>query len=86
MGPVHEKETSTNVKAIKKIQISPPLSAFLFILFTNDEGNTISKAPKNDNAKIKNIIKNMIFAIALVAKSLATSAPKSTDTPIPTIV
>ena len=53
MGPVHENDTNTKVKAIKKIPISPPLSAFLFILFTNEVGSTISNAPKNEKQKYR---------------------------------
>ena len=35
IGPVQENETIDNVKAIKKVPINPPPSAFLFILFKN---------------------------------------------------
>ena len=52
IGPVHEKDTSDSVNAIKNIPNKPPLSLWLSILFTNDEGKVISNAPKNDAAKI----------------------------------
>ena len=52
IGPVQEKETKDKVNAIKKMPISPPLSDWESILFTNAEGNTISNAPKKDMAKI----------------------------------
>ena len=63
----------------------PPLLELLFTLLTKLEGSAISNAPKNDKANNKNIIKKIIFAIAEVAKSFATSAPKITETPIPKI-
>ena len=55
IGAVQEKVINTKVKAMKNIPIVPPWSAFLFILFKNEFGRVISKAPKNDNAKRKNI-------------------------------
>ena len=58
---VHEKETKVNVNAIKKIPRYPPLSLCASILFTNDDGNTISNAPKNEKAKtINNTKKNKL--------------------------
>ena len=86
IGAVHEKETRTSVRAIKKIPNSPPPSAFLFILLRNLLGILISKYPKNDIAKIKNIIAKIIFAVALVANSLANCAPKIAENKTPTIV
>ena len=74
IGPVHENDTSTRVSAMKKIPISPPLSAFLSDLFTSDVGSTISKAPKNDAAKIMNTTKKMILGIQCVASQLNMSA------------
>ena len=86
IGPVHEKETSTSVRAIKKIPKSPPPSAFLFILLRNLLGILISKYPKNEIAKIKNIIAKIIFAVALVANSFANEALAIADNKTPTIV
>ena len=50
MGPVHEKLTITNVRAIKKIPISPPFPAFSSVLFAQLLGSVISNAPKNEIA------------------------------------
>ena len=66
IGPVQEKETKTNVNAIKKTPTKPPLSAFLSALFTHLLGICISKAPKNEKAKIMKMAKNIRFKVALV--------------------
>jgi hypothetical protein len=79
MGPVHENETNTSVKAMKKVPISPPLSAFESALFTIQLGKTISKAPKNDAANIINIAKKSRFGIQCVDSQLKISAV--TDSP-----
>ncbi len=50
-GPVHENETSTVVRPRKKAAITPPLSTFASVEFTHLLGKTISKAPKNEEAK-----------------------------------
>ena len=76
IGPVQEKETSTNVNAIKKILTnSVVVSTFLSIALTHDEGNVISNKPKNDNANTIRRIKNRILNIALVAKLFSELAP-----------
>ena len=59
IGPVHENDTSTRVIAMKKIPIKPPFSAPASLLLTKLEGKVISKAPKNDAAKIMKIAKKM---------------------------
>ena len=83
MGPVQEKETKVKVKAIKKIPINPPRSEALSALLTNQLGSTISKAPKNENAKIRKTIKNVILKKTLLAISLSASLPKVTVTKNP---
>ena len=45
MGPVHENDTSTSVRARKKMPPSPLVSAFASLLLTSHEGMVISKAP-----------------------------------------
>src|SRR4249920_2641943 len=60
-GSVQENETSTRVKAMKKIPISPPRSVIDSDLLIHDEGSLISNTPKNDNPNKKNITKNMIL-------------------------
>ena len=58
---VHENETNTRVNAIKNILANPELvSAFLSIKFTQLEGNTNSKAPKNEIANNKKIAKSTL--------------------------
>ena len=59
IGPVQENDTSTRVNAIKKIPSKPPLSAPASLLFTSDEGNVISKAPRNDAANTIKIAKKI---------------------------
>ncbi len=52
MGPVQEKETKTNVNAMKKIAMIPvAVSAFLSSLLLHEAGRVISKAPKKETAK-----------------------------------
>src|SRR5690606_23892448 len=57
-GPVQEKETSARTNAIKKIPISPPLSALLSALLIHLLGIRISNAPINEIASTTRIIKN----------------------------
>ena len=74
IGPVHENETRTRVRAIKNIPKSPPLSAPLSDLFTKEVGSMISNAPKNDAAKIMNTMKKTMFGSQCVASQLKMSA------------
>ena len=84
IGPVHENDTSTSVKAMKKMLIMPDvLSALLSIAFDHFCGNLISNAPKNDIANTTNSKKNMILNIALVDNSLSLPAPNINVIPIP---
>ena len=57
--------------------IIPPWSAFLFIKFKNELGSVRSNAPKNERANTKNIIKNTMFAVALVANAFKAEAPNN---------
>ena len=66
--------------------IMPPWSAFLFILFNNELGRAISKAPKNDMANTKKMIKNITFATALVARAFNAEAPSKKEKPSPSII
>ena len=75
IGPVHEKETTTKVSAIKKMPIKFPVSALLSALFDHDAGRAISKAPKNEMPKIKNTAKKIRLAIQLVAKLFNAAGP-----------
>ena len=74
IGPVQENETSTSVRAMKKIPIRPPLSECLSDLLTSEVGRTISNAPKNEAANTMNTMKNMMFGIQCVASQLNMSA------------
>ena len=74
IGPVHEKETSTRVSAIKNTPTRPPLSLFSSVLFTIQLGIVISNAPKKLAANTIKMIKNRIFGIQCVASQLKISA------------
>ncbi|MEJ7683557.1 MAG: hypothetical protein WKG06_38010 [Segetibacter sp.] len=52
IGPVQLKLTITSVRAIKKIPVNPPSPAFSSDLFAQLLGSEISKAPKNEIAKM----------------------------------
>ncbi len=78
IGPVHEKETTTNVSAIKNIPTKLPVPALLSALLLHELGKPISNAPKNEIPKIKNIRKKIMFAIQLVAKLFNAAGPKIT--------
>ena len=73
IGPVQENDTSTRVRAIKKIPSKPPFSAPASLLLTRLEGIVISNAPKNDAAKIIKIAKKMRFGIQCVDNQLKMS-------------
>ena len=75
IGPVHEKETKTVVRAIKKAPKYPPLSAFLSDLFIQDEGSVISNIPKNEKANIIKMIKNIMFGTQWVEIMYIASFP-----------
>ncbi len=74
MGPVHENETKTNVRAKKKMPPKPRVSALASLLLTNHEGIVISNAPKNDAAKIMKTMKKRILGSQCVASQLKMSA------------
>jgi hypothetical protein len=67
IGPVHEKETNTRVKDIKKVDINP-FEAFDLesVLLTHELGKVISNNPKSERAKTIKIIKNKKFKTGLV--------------------
>ena len=78
IGPVHEKLTSTKVKAIKKTLRTPVvLLALLSTAVFHFEGNVSSKPPMKEIPNTRSIRKNMILNTALVARSLRADAPKS---------
>ena len=84
IGPVHEKDTNANVKAIKKMESKPVVfSDFWSILFDHDEGSVISNAPKNEAANTTNNKQKKILNTALVANAFKALAPKSNVTANP---
>ena len=74
MGPVHENDTSTSVRAMKKMPASPLESALESVLLTIHDGIVISKAPKKDAAKSMNTRKKRMFGSQCVASQLNMSA------------
>ena len=74
MGPVQENDTSTSVRAMKKMPASPFESAFASVLLTIHEGMVISNAPKNEAAKTMNTRKKRMFGSQCVASQLNMSA------------
>ncbi|OQB30175.1 MAG: hypothetical protein BWY08_01329 [Bacteroidetes bacterium ADurb.Bin174] len=86
MGPVHENETSTSVKAINKILMKPAVESALASSFVDHEaGSVISKAPKNDMAKTTSNAKNNKLNTALVDILLSALAPKMSVINIPSV-
>ena len=79
IGAVQEKDTNTKVKAMKKAPTYPPLSACASDLFTIQEGNTISKAPKKEAAKIIKITKKNTLGTQLVLNQLIKSGPNNIE-------
>ena len=79
MGPVHENDTSTKVKAMKKIPPKFLVLCLLSLLFNMLLPRVISKAPKNEAAKIMNTKKNIKFGIQFVASQL--NIPAVTPSP-----
>ena len=76
MGPVHEKETTTRVSAIKKIPIKLPVPALLSALVDQEAGNAISNAPRKEIPNTKKTAKKTRFAIQLVDKLFNAAGPK----------
>ena len=84
IGPVHEKETSASVKAIKKILMKPEAESALASIFAvHEAGSTNSKAPKNEIAKKTSSRKKATLNIALVARLFSASDPKTAETMSP---
>ena len=66
IGPVHEKETIASVNAIKNIPPRLPKPDFESALLASELGRVISKKPKNEMAKRRNITKKKRFNHTLV--------------------
>ncbi len=76
IGPVHEKDTTTKVSAIKNIPKKLPVPALLSALLDHEAGNSILKAPKKEIPKTRNKAKNTRFAIQFVARLFRAAGPK----------
>jgi len=77
MGPVQLNDTSTSVKAMKKILNNPvAFSALLSIALTQELGKVKSKPPKNAIAKTNNNKKKNTLNHGLVDKAFKALAPK----------
>ena len=77
IGPVHEKDTSVRVNAIRKMLSNPPVfDARLSTELLHDDGNVSSNHPEKDNAKTTSKRKKSILNKALVANEFSEDAPK----------
>lgn len=75
-GAVQEKETNTNVSAIKNIPEKLCEFAFASTLLVQEEGKVISKAPKKEIPKTMNSKKTKMLKAALVEIRYNVSLPK----------
>ena len=82
-GPVHENETKTSVKAMKKIPSNPPSWDFLSTEVIILEGIVSSKNPIRESPKTINNTKNIKFGIQDVAISFADCGPMIRDKKTP---
>src|SRR5210317_894922 len=83
IGPVQEKLTKLKVKAMKKMPTIPPLLDASSALFTQLEGNVISKAPKKLAANTTKSAKKARLNQGFVAILFKLSAPKRSVTKSP---
>ena len=84
IGPVHEKDTSTRVNAMRNILKRPDvLLAFSSTLFVQEDGNVSSNPPRNDAPNTTSIRKKNILNTALVDRALSAPAPNTSVTAIP---
>jgi hypothetical protein len=75
IGTVHENDTITRVSAIKNIPIKFFELALLSAFVDHDEGNVISKAPRNEMPKTRKRAKKKRFTIQLVAILFKAAGP-----------
>ena len=84
IGPVHENETSTSVKAIRKMLSSPVVRSDCASIFVDhDEGSVSSKAPKKEAAKTTNNRAKKMLNHALVDRAFSALAPNNSVTSRP---
>ena len=77
IGPVHEKDTSAKVKAMKKIPKKLLVPALLSAWVDHDDGRAISKAPKKENPNNTKRRKKNRLAIQLVARLFNAAGPNT---------
>ena len=86
MGAVHENDTSTSVKAMRNIEISPlVLAAFVSTAFAHLSGSFNSNHPKNDNANTTSSSAKNTLNTAFVDKALSVSEPNRAVTSNPNV-
>ena len=84
IGAVHENDTSTNVNAIRKIEIKPLVAdALESTLSAHEEGSLISNQPKKLRANTTKSRNRKILNTALVDIAFSVSLPKSAVTKSP---
>ena len=84
IGAVQENDTSTRVKAMRKMEIRPLVSeAFVSTLLAHESGSLISNQPKNDRAKTTSNRKRKMLKTAFVDIAFSVSLPKSAVTSSP---
>ena len=84
MGAVHENDTSTSVKAMRKMEIRPLVAeAFESTALAHPSGNLISNHPKNDRAKTTSSRNRKMLNTALVDMAFSVSLPKTAVTSSP---
>src|SRR5690606_24756682 len=76
IGPVQENDTITKVRAMKKMPLTLLVLALLSAAVLHLAGNSISKAPRKEIPKTRNIKKNIKLASQCVANLLSASGPK----------
>ena len=77
MGAVHENDTSTSVKAMRKMLSSPlVVEAFESTALAHESGSLISNHPKNDRAKTTNSRNRKMLKTAFVDMAFSVSEPK----------
>ena len=84
MGAVHENDTSTSVKAMRKMESRPLVSdAFVSTELAQLSGNLISNQPKNDRANTTSSTNRKMLNTALVDMAFSVSEPKTAVTSNP---
>ena len=77
IGAVHENDTSTNVKAMRKMLNRPLVcEAFESTAFAQRSGSLISNQPKNDRANTTKRMNRKILNTAFVDIAFKVSLPK----------